>query len=259
MRLQQELEQKQNEIASLDAAIQEKSIHNTDMASVESTKDNRSSLTLPNSVETVNDSLPTNTAAQVQSLTTQSPMITPSTPITPSTQMNTVALFHCADQILNGLKKTLKKDRALTPIDTNVTKEHSRCADRDKDNDLFHTPLHHVQATRPYSDQPRHNKKLSLLTHKKLNYSAELIPSSVVCVTTSGLTLCEIVRSCMVDIIDHVLHLIILNVKCDHILEKLQGHSQFSVSIQKLHTIFPLYAVRLAKCLKIVSDPLHVK
>ena len=187
------MEQKQNEIASLDAAIQEKSIRDTDMASVGSTKDNPSSLTLPSSVETVSDSLPTNTAPQVQSLTSQSP-------ITPSTQMNTVALFHCADQILNGLKKTLKKDRALTPINTNVTKEHSRCADKDKDNDLFYTPVHHVQTTRPYSDQPRHNKKLSLLTHKKLNYSAELIPSSVVCITTSGLTLCEIVRSCIVNI-----------------------------------------------------------
>ena len=185
MRLQQELEQKQNEIASLDAAIQEKSIRNTNLASVCS-KDNQSSFTLPSSVETINDSLPTNTA-QVQSLTSQSP-------ITPSTQMNTVALFHCADQILNGLKKTLKKDRALTPIDTNVTLEHSKCTDKDKDS-LFYTPVYHVQTTRPYSDQPRHNKKLSLLTHKKLNYSAELIPSNVVCVTTSGLTLCEIVSN----------------------------------------------------------------
>ena len=158
------------------------------MASIDS-KDNQCSFTLPSSVDTINDSLP----AQVQSLTSQSP-------ITPNTQMNTVALFHCADQILNGLKKTLKKDRALTPIDTNVIVEHSKCSDKDNDSHLFHTPLHYVQATRPYSDQPRHNK-LSLLTHKKLNYSAELIPSNVLCITTSGLTLCEIVRSSMVGII----------------------------------------------------------
>ena len=151
MRLQQELEQKQNEIASLDAVIQEKSIQNIPACS----KDDRSSLTLPSSVEAIRDSLPTSTA-QVQSLTSQSP-------VTPSTQMNTVALFHCADQILNGLKKTLRKDRALTPIDTNVTKEDSKCIDKDK---AFYTPLHNAHVTRPYSDQPRHNK-MSLLSHKK--------------------------------------------------------------------------------------------
>ena len=183
MRLQQELEQKQNEIASLDAVIQEKSIQNVTACS----KDDQISLTLPSSVETIRDSLPTN-AAQVQSLTSQSP-------VTPSTQMNTVALFQCADQILNGLKKTLRKDRALTPIDTNVTKDYSKCVDKDK---AFYTPLHHVQATRPYSDQPRHNK-LSLSTHKKLNYSVELIPSNIVSLTTSGLSLCEIVRSITVN------------------------------------------------------------
>lgn len=189
MRLQQELEQKQNEIASLDAAIQEKSIRSNDMVTTCS-KDNQSSLTLPSSVETTNDSLPTH-STQVQSHPSQSPLITP------STQMNTVALFHCADQILNGLKKTLKKDRALTPIDTNITVEHSKCTNKNEDGDLFHTPVHHVQVTRPHSDQPRHNK-MSLLTHKKLNYSAELIPSDVVSLTTSGLTLNEIVRSIMI-------------------------------------------------------------
>lgn len=179
MRLQQELEQKQNEIASLEAAIQEKSTDNTNMVTV------CSSNTIPSSssiVETINDSLPTSsTTQQLQSVNSQSPMVTP------STQMDTVALFHCADQILNGLKKTLRKDTALTPIDTNV-----KCAGKDTDSGLFHTPVYHVQATRPSSDQPRYNK-MSLLTHKKLNYSAELIPSNVVSLTTSGFTLNEIV------------------------------------------------------------------
>ena len=195
MRLQQELEQKQNEIASLDAAIQEKSIHNTDMAAMCS-KDNQSSVTLPNNIETVNDSLPAHTTQQVQSVTSQSPMITP------NSQMNTVALFHCADQILSGLKKTLKKDRALTPIDTNINVERTN---KNKDNDLFHTPVQPVQVTRPHSDQPRCNK-MSLLAHKKLNYSAELIPSNVVSLTTSGLSLSEIVRSIMVDSISMTLY-----------------------------------------------------
>ena len=188
MRLQQELEQKQKEIASLDAAIQEKSIQNTSMtAAAVCSKDDQSSFILPSSVETINESLPTSTT-QAQSLTSQSPMVTP------NTQMNTVALFHCADQILNGLKKTLRKDRALAPIDTNITVEHKNCTDKDKDSGLFHTPVHHAQVTRPYSDQPKHISKMSLLSHKKLNYSAELIPSSVVSLTTSGLTLNEIVR-----------------------------------------------------------------
>lgn len=184
MRLQQELEQKQKEIASLDAAIQERSIQNTDMAAVCS-KDKQSSFTLPSSVETVNHSLPTNTTQQVQSVPSQSL-------ITPNTQMNTVALFHCADQILNGLKKTLKKDRALTPIDTNATLEHNTKCSTKKDISLFHTPVHHIHTAYPSSDQPRHNK-MSLFTHKKLNYSVELIPSNVVSLTTSGLTLNEIV------------------------------------------------------------------
>ena len=188
MRLQQELEQKQKEIASLDAAIQEKSVQDTSMATGTCSKDNQSSLILPSSVETINESLPTSTT-QAQSLTPQSTLVTP------NTQMNTVALFHCADQILNGLKKTLKKDRALAPIDTNITVEHRNCTDKEKGSGLFHTPVHHVQVTRPYSDQPKHANKMSLLSHKKLNYSAELIPSNAVSLTTSGLTLNEIVRT----------------------------------------------------------------
>lgn len=185
MKLQQELEQKQNEIASLDAAIQEKSIKDTNMTTMCS-KDKQSSFTLPSGVETINDSLPTNTV-QVQSVTSQSP-------ITPSTQMNTVALFHCADQILDGLKKTLKSDRPLMTIDTNINVEHTKCTNEHKDSGLFHTPLHHVQSRQVHSDRPRHNKMSSLM-YNKLNYSAELIPSNVVSLTTSGLTLNEIVRS----------------------------------------------------------------
>ena len=105
--------------------------------------------------------------------------------------MNTVALFHCADQILNGLKKTLKKDRALTAIDTNIITEHTtKCSTKS----LFHTPVHHIQTAQPSSDQPRHNK-MSLSTRDKLNYSAELIPSNVLSLTTSGLTLNEIVST----------------------------------------------------------------
>ena len=144
----------------------------------------KSSFTVPSSsVETINDSLPPSVTQS--SVTPHSPMITP------STQMNTVALFHCVDQILDGLKKTLKKqDRPLAPIDTNIiTTEQDG-----SNNGSSHTPVHQVKITQPSSDQPRHSSKMSLSTHKRLNYSAELISSNTVSITTSGLALNEIVR-----------------------------------------------------------------
>jgi len=99
--------------------------------------------------------------------------------------MNTVALFQCADQILTGLKKTLKTNRVLAPIDVNVQ------GSSETGRDLFHTPAHHMRIARPSSDQPR--RHMSSLHNDRLNNSADVLPSGV-SLTTSGLTISEIVR-----------------------------------------------------------------
>jgi len=189
LQLQHQLEQKQNEIASLSAAIQEKS--STGVAAVCSNNE-QLTLTVSSSVKTVDDSCPVSILSQDKCVSQQSPVITDQspislqssvtqqTPITPSTQMNTMALFQCADQILTGLKKTMKTDRVLAPIDVNVK----------SGGDLFHTPAHNMTITRPSSDQPR--RYISSLHTERLNSSADVLPSGV-SLTTSGLTISEIV------------------------------------------------------------------
>lgn len=154
-------------------------------------------LTVASSVKTVDDSCPANISSQDKCVSQQSPVtieqspvslqssVTQQSPITPSTQMNTVALFQCADQILTGLKKTLKTDRILAPIDVNVQ------GNIETGRDLFHTPSHHMRITRPSSDQPR--RHMSSLHNDRLNSSADVLPSGV-SLTTSGLTISEIVR-----------------------------------------------------------------
>jgi len=147
-------------------------------------------LTLANSVKTVDDSCLVNISSQGKCVSQTTPInlqssVTQQSPITPSTQMNTVALFQCADQILTGLKKTRETDRVLAPVDLNVR------GSSETGRDLFHTPSHPMRITRPSSDQPR--RHLSSLHSDRLNSSADVLPSGV-SLTTSGLTISEIVR-----------------------------------------------------------------